>query len=153
MQTFISEQDFFTHATDAKKALLDLGAAVKQSGLDDSLCELVKIRVSQINGCSYCLSMHLNVAHKLNIAPSKLDLLQVWRDTDLFDAKEQAALNWAEHLTQMAQVDITAADYEQLNTLFSATEIMFLTSCIANINAWNRIAGGLKFKPHVPSAG
>lgn len=128
-------------------ALLALGKAVDESGLDRSLTEIVKLRASQINGCAFCVQMHTNIGRQLKIPRAKLDQLVVWREAGIYCARERAALAWTEALTLMATGGVPDAVYAQLQEQFSETEIAFLTAAVSNINAWNRIAGSLRFTP------
>ena len=128
-------------------ALLALGRAVDEAGLDKSLSEIVKIRVSQINGCAFCVRFHLDTARRLGLADEMLDLIAVWRDSPVFAARERAALAWAEHLTRMAEGSSPPRSEEPSRAPFSRDELLLLTVAVAAINAWNRIAGGLHFAP------
>jgi AhpD family alkylhydroperoxidase len=148
-QPRIDENQYYQTAPGATAALLALGKAVDDSGLDKPLTELIKLRASQINGCAYCLQYHLNVARKLGVSSVKLDLVAAWRDAGVFTPRELAALAWTEALTLMAEWSVSDAVYAELQEQFSASEIVFLTTAIANINAWNRIAGALRFTPPV----
>ena len=129
----------------AHAALLALGKAVDDAGLDKRLSEIVKIRVSQINGCAFCVGYHLDTARRLGIADPVLDLIAVWHDSPAFPPRERAALAWAEQLTRAADTPSGAA--EAPRAWFSRDETMLLAVAIATINAWNRIAGGLHFPP------
>ncbi|HLO95766.1 MAG TPA: carboxymuconolactone decarboxylase family protein [Burkholderiaceae bacterium] len=131
-------------------ALRELGRAVDASGLDKRLSELLKVRVSQINGCVYCLQYHLKLGRQLGLPTLQLDQLACWRDSPAFAPRERAALAWAEALTlQAAHPDADAA-HAALQAQFSPAEIANLTAAIGHINAWNRIAGGLRFTPPAP---
>lgn len=131
-------------------ALRTLGKAVDDSGLEKPLTELLKVRASQINGCAYCLHFHLAGARQANVMPAKLDLVATWREVDIFTVRERAALAWTESLTLMAQHPVADSIYAELQQQFSVSEIAHLTAAIGLINAWNRIAGGLRFSPVVP---
>ena len=139
-------------ASGAIAALLALGRAVAESGLDKQLAELIKIRVSQINGCAFCLQYHLNLARELMTPVAKLDLIATWAEADIYSARERAALAWAEKLTRMAMAHVEDADFADLLEHFTMEEVAHLTAAVANINAWNRIAGGLQFAPPIPAA-
>lgn len=143
----IDYTDFQQVAPEAVAALMALGKAVAESGLERDLVELVKLRVSQINGCAFCVQYHLNLARKLAVPAAKLDLLVAWRDAPAFSARERMALAWAEALTGMADRPVDEALRARLATVFSTAEITFLTAAVGGINAWNRIAGGLAFTP------
>jgi len=143
---------FRTMQPSAHDALIALGKTVDEQGIEKELTELVKLRVSQINGCAFCLQLHLNVARKLGISSTKLDLVSVWRETDLFSEREAAALAWAEKLTQLAGNSFCNEDWENLLHQFAQDEAELLTVTIATINAWNRIGIGLAFPPPIPAA-
>ncbi|MGV2107689.1 carboxymuconolactone decarboxylase family protein [Agrobacterium vitis] len=143
----ITYEHFRQTSVAAHAALLAMGKAVDDSGLEKELTELVKLRVSQINGCAFCTQLHLNVARRIGVETQKLDLLVAWRDAGVYSARERAALLWAEQITTMATHRTTTDDYTALFRDFSEEEAINLTVAIANINAWNRIAGGLHFPP------
>jgi AhpD family alkylhydroperoxidase len=126
--------------------------ALKKSGLEPALIELVKIRTSQINGCAFCVQYHLNDARKLGIAPEKLDLLAAWREAGIFTARESAALAWTERVTLLSESHITDEEFTALQTHFSEREIAFLTTAVGQINFWNRIAAPFRFAPPIPAS-
>ena len=116
---------------------------IEQSGLPSVLVNLVYLRVSQINGCAYCISTHSRDLLKDGVAVQKLLLLQVWRDSGaLFSDQERAALQWAEAVTDIAETHAPDADYQAARSHFSDKELADLTYAIALINAYNRIAIG-----------
>ena len=131
----------------AVAALRSLSQAVDATGLDKRLTELVKVRVSQLNGCAFCLKLHLDWARKAGVPGLALDLLATWREVEVFDARERAALAWAEALTGMAAQHVSDAAFAEAAQQFGQTELAALTTAIATINAWNRIAGSLRFEP------
>lgn len=131
-------------------ALRAIGKAVDESGLEKPLTELVKVRASQINGCAFCIQLHLNLARQLGVEAAKLDQLAAWREAAVYSERERAALAWTEALTRMAARSVHDSVYVQLQAQFTQPEIAFLTATIATINAWNRIAGGLHFAPPLP---
>ncbi len=126
--------------------------ALRKSGVEPELFELIKIRVSQINGCAFCVQFHLNDARKLNIPAAKLDLLAAWRDAGIFSEREQAALAWAERLTHIALQHVDDDAYAALSAHFSEREIAFITTATGQINFWNRIAAPLRFEPPIPNS-
>ena len=146
----ITSQEFQHHAAAASSALTALSQAVTTSVLDPELQQLVKVRASQINGCAFCTQYHLNSARKHGVAAEKLDLLAVWRESGIFSAREQAALAWTEKLTQIAGDHVSDQDYAAVCAEFSTEEVAWLTTAIGLINAWNRIAGPLRFPPPIP---
>ncbi len=145
--------DFEQQAPGVVGALRALGKAVDESGLEKPLTELIKVRASQLNGCAFCIQFHLNLARKLGVPAAKLDLAAAWHEAGaVYTERERAALAWTEALSLMSAAAVTDAVYARLQAQFSPSEIAFLTSSIAAINAWNRIAGALQFTPPVPAA-
>ena len=147
----IDYQKYEIEAPGVVAALRTISKAVEESGIDLSLIELLKIRASQVNGCAFCLQFHMNAARKLGVAPTKIDLVATWREAGIFSRREITALAWTDALTLMADGSIPDKVYADLESEFSANEITFLTAAIGLINAWNRIAGGLRFTPPIPA--
>jgi len=125
--------------------------ALRKSGLEPELIELLKIRASQLNGCAFCVQYHLNDARKLNIPAAKLDLLATWREAEIYTARETAALDWAEQVTLLAQHHIDDEAFARVSAQFSEREVAFLTTAIGQINFWNRVAAPLRFAPPIPA--
>ena len=145
-------QAFTQTAPDVYASLSGVSKAVTASGMDKALTELVKLRVSQINGCAFCLQFHLNIARKLEIDPRKFDLLAGWRDAGIYSGREMAALGWAEALTQLTDPQARDAALATAQAEFDEKELVFLAATVASINAWNRIAVGLNFPPPADEA-
>jgi len=125
--------------------------ALRKSGLEADLIELLKIRISQLNGCAFCIQYHLNDARNLNVRAAKLDLLAAWREAGVYSDREFAALDWAEQVTLLAHHHIEDAAYARVSEHFSEREIVFLTTAIGQINFWNRVAAPLRFTPPIPN--
>ena len=136
--------DFYTASPDAMKAMLALEAAVGKLSIELPLLELVRLRVSQINGCAYCMDMHSSALVKAGVEPRKLHTLAGWRDSRFFDAREGAALAWAEQLTTLPSGAPADATYEALKDHFDESGIAELTMAVATINAWNRLGVGMQ---------
>jgi AhpD family alkylhydroperoxidase len=139
--------DYFAAAPEVMKAMVGLEKAVAHSGLEKSLIELVKTRASQINGCAFCIDMHTRDAMKDGETPSRLLLLNAWREAPLYSPRERAALAWTEALTLIAETHAPDADWAALKVEFSEGEIVKLSLLIATINAWNRLAIGFRAVP------
>lgn len=118
--------------------------------LEPVLKELVKLRVSQINGCLFCADMHSKAAKLHGERELRLYHLPLWRESTLFSAREKAALEWAEQLTFAARHHVSDGDYAAVRTHFSEEELAALTFVVSTINAWNRI--GIAFQPEAGSA-
>tara|TARA_R110002020_G_scaffold224599_1_gene434257 strand:- start:130905 stop:131324 length:420 start_codon:yes stop_codon:yes gene_type:complete len=129
------------------KAMIALEASLKDSGLEPLLLELVKMRASQINGCAFCIDMHVTEARKLGESDMRLHMLNAWRESSLFSARERAALAWTEALTRIADTHASDADYAPLEDVFSEDEIVNLSLGIGAINLWNRLQIGFQSAP------
>jgi AhpD family alkylhydroperoxidase len=134
------------------KALGGVYGYILQSGLAKSLVELVFLRISQINGCAYCIDMHSRELLKAGLTVEKVVLASAWRESgDLFDATERAALAWAERVTRVADKGVPDGDYEAAAAIFDPKQLADLTIAIALMNAYNRISVSFGAKP--PGAG
>ena len=124
-------------------ALLSLEEALRDSPLEQTLLELVRVRASQINGCAYCLAMHTRDARASGEHQVRLDTVAAWRETPFFNDREQAALAWCESLTDLAAAGAPAEEYARIEAVFSPEEVAALTFAVVAINNWNRLAVGL----------
>jgi AhpD family alkylhydroperoxidase len=122
------------------KALIALTGAVKSTTLETPLVDLVFQRVSQINGCAYCVDLHWRDLIAAGETPQRVNSLLTWREVDFFSERERAALHWAERVTSLGNGHPTDADYAPVREHFSDEEIAALTMAIATMNAWNRLA-------------
>lgn len=113
---------------------------------DPKLLELVKVRVSQMNGCALCLHMHRQDALKQGETEDRLLLLNAWHESELYTERERAALAWAESLTRIADSHAPDAVYEEARSAFSDGELVALSIGVAMINAWNRLAIGFRLQ-------
>lgn len=130
------------------KALGGVYGYILQSGLEDTLVELVYLRVSQINGCAYCLDMHTRDLIKKDVSPQKLALVQAWHEAGaMFSDREKAALRWAESVTRVADTHVPDADFEAAAKVFSEKELADLTMAIGLMNAFNRLAISFRREP------
>lgn len=134
----------YTVAPDGVAALLGVEKYIKACGLDHRLIALVNTRVSQINGCAYCLHMHTEEARKLGESDMRLHLLDAWHESNLYSDRERAALAWAESLTNIATSHAPDDVYEATRRQFSEKELADLSIVIAMINAWNRLSIGAR---------
>ena len=139
--------DVFSKSFPGAVAALRTLSQVSAQDLDKALVELVKVRASQMNGCAYCLQLHLNRARKSGLPQTKLDRVAVWREAPGFTARERAALAWTEALTDSGHRGDAGSARQGLDSEFTLEEVLRLTLAIATINAWNRIAGPLGFTP------
>jgi AhpD family alkylhydroperoxidase len=131
----------------AYQAVATLQSYVDKSGLDAKLRELIKIRVSQINGCAYCLAMHTRDARTLGETDERMHLLNAWREAPVYS--ERAALSWVEAITLVTQGHVPDDVFEAARQEFSEKEIVDLTAAAIAINSWNRIAIAFRVPPQV----
>lgn len=136
----------------AYKAMLALETALKNSGLEYSLYELVKTRASQINACAFCIYMHTRDARAAGESEARLYLLPAWRESSLYSPRERAALAWTESLTLLAERGAPEEEFQELKRHFTEGEIANLTFLIGAINTWNRFSVGLG-NQHAVAAG
>ena len=127
-------------ALGAYHAMLGLEQYLHQSGLEESLLHLIKLRASQINGCAYCLDMHWKDLKAIGESDQRLYELDAWEEAPFYSDRERAALAWTEAVTRVADTHVPDAVYENVRAVFSEKEIADLTLAIATINAWNRLA-------------
>jgi AhpD family alkylhydroperoxidase len=140
--------DYVAASPEGMKALAAVHSHVAGSGLPSALIELVNLRISQINGCAYCIDMHSRDLLKGGMSVDKLVLVPVWREGgSLFDSRERAALAWAETVTRVSETNIPSDDYHAAIAVFNAHELADLTIAIALMNAYNRISVAFRTTP------
>ena len=136
--------DFDSHGSVFSKAMSHLDhAAAKQLDavdFDPRLRELLRIRVSQLNGCAYCIDMHTKDARAVGETEQRIYGLSAWREAPYFNQRERAALAFAESVTLVATTHVPAADYDAISAHFPPDEIAALLGLIVAINAWNALA-------------
>jgi AhpD family alkylhydroperoxidase len=120
----------------AMKALFGLNAYIKKGKIDPKTAHLIEFRVSQINGCAYCLDMHWKDAVALGESEQRLYGLSAWRESPYYSARERAALAWAEAVTKAHVPDDV---YKEAESQLSDEELIDLTLIVTTINSWNRI--------------
>jgi AhpD family alkylhydroperoxidase len=130
------------------KALGGVYGYVMQSGLPGPLVNLVYLRVSQINGCAYCIDMHSRDLLKAGMPVEKLVLVPAWREAGpLFDERERAALAWAETVTRVADTTVPEDDYQAAHAVFDDKELVDLTLAVGLMNTYNRLAISFRATP------
>jgi AhpD family alkylhydroperoxidase len=132
--------DYSKAAPGTVQAMYKLEKFVEESGLERPLLELVKTRVSQINGCAFCIDMHTKDARALGESEQRLYALSAWRETPFYTERERAALAWAEAITLISETHASDAEFEAARAEFSEEELVKLTMAIITINGWNRLA-------------
>lgn len=133
-----------TLSPEAYKGLIATSQALEKSSAGKELIELLYLRVSQINGCAYCLEMHAKALREAGVPDAKLDSLAGWRISPHFSERERVALAWAESLADVAATHALDDVFEPLKAHFSDAEISDLCFAIALMSAFNRLAIGVR---------
>ncbi|WP_176060891.1 carboxymuconolactone decarboxylase family protein [Paraburkholderia sp. BCC1876] len=139
--------DFYKANPAAVKALLGVEERIGKSALEKPLAELGRLRASQINGCAYCVDMHVADARKGGETERRLATVVVWRETPFFTDRERAALEWTEAVTLVSHEHVPNAVWEAVRPHFSDEELVDLTLLVSAINAWNRFAIAFRKMP------
>ncbi len=130
--------NFYHAAPELLTAVRTLNQAVDACGLEGSLLHLVKLRASQINGCSYCVEMHSREAREDGESETRLYLVSAWRESPLFSERERAAFAWTEAVTRLPE-GVSDALFAATREHFSEEELTKLTVAVGMINVWNRL--------------
>lgn len=131
----------------AYKAMFALEQHVRQSGLDNSLLELVRLRASYLNGCAYCVDMHSKDARAEGETEQRIYSVPVWRETPYYTPRERAALEWTEVVTRISEHGVPDEVYASARKEFGEEELVELTMAVIAINGWNRLAIGFASEP------
>lgn len=131
-----------------KSAINGLMAAKKSiTAIDKKLIAIIELRVSQINGCAYCVDLHAHQARLAGETQQRLDCMTVWDECGFFEPAECSALAWAEAVTYIAETAAPPELYENLSEHFSDEQIVDITHVAAQMNAWNRLAISFRHLP------
>ena len=139
--------DFLNADKDAIKALMGVESQINKGTLDILLKELVRLRASQINGCAFCLDMHVADARKAGESERRLATAAAWREAPFFSDRERAALEWTEALTLVSQSHVPDAVWDAVRPHFTDAELIELTLVITSINSWNRFSVAFRKMP------
>ncbi|MBB3197344.1 carboxymuconolactone decarboxylase family protein [Roseateles terrae] len=139
--------DYARKAPELFKKYLDFSLALKKSRLDVTLRDLVTLRASQLNGCAFCVDMHVKEATMHGERALRLHHVAVWRESTLFSPRERAALDWVEQLTQLPPHGVPTATFEAVREHFNEEELAELSFAIVAINGWNRLSVGFAVVP------
>jgi AhpD family alkylhydroperoxidase len=134
-------------AQGAMKAMYGLEVYLAKCGLEGSLLHLLKLRVSQINGCAYCIDMHWKDLKAGGETDQRLYMLDAWRESPFYSERERAALAWAEAVTLITQGHAPDEVFEEARKQFSESELVNLTLAIVAINGWNRLSIAFRTVP------
>ena len=139
--------DYQKQSPELFKKFVEFSMALRHSTIEESIHDLVNIRASQINGCAFCLDMHVKEATIHGERPLRLHHIAIWRESTLFSPRERAALAWTEILTQLPAHGVPDDVYERVRTQLSEKELSDLTFLVMSINAWNRVNVGFQAVP------
>lgn len=139
--------DYFATSPRLGKMLSELSQAVKQASIPVNLIHLADLRASQINGCAFCVDMHVKEAKIHGERELRLYHVPIWRESPLFTPKERAVLEWTEAVTRLGEGGVSDAVYESVRAQLSEQEICDLTFALAVINSWNRLAVSFRKTP------
>jgi AhpD family alkylhydroperoxidase len=139
--------DYSNYALEAQKSLYALERYITTCGLDHKLIHLLKMRVSQMNGCAFCIDMHSKDARALGETEQRLYELNAWRETPFYSDRERAALQWVESLTLVSQTHVPDEAFAAVKKHFNEKEIVDLTLIGSMMNLWNRIAISMRTVP------
>lgn len=129
------------------KKFVEFSMLQKDSAIEQKIQDLVHIRASQINGCGFCLDMHVKEAKLHGERELRLYHLPIWRESTLFSPRERAALAWTEILTKLPEHGVPDEVYDRVRTQLSEKELSDLTFVVMAINAWNRLSIGFRNVP------
>ena len=142
-----SRIDFYKVSPEAIKAMMGLEGFINKCGLDKALLDLIKLRVSQINGCVFCVDMHCADALKGGESQRRLNAVAVWHEAPFFTERERAALAWAEAVTLISETHVPDEVYQEMLKHFGEKELVDLTVAIVTNNGWNRMAVSFRKLP------
>lgn len=149
MSERLSQQAFYELGPRITSSLLALGKTDHQSALEKSLCNLVRLRVSQINQCCFCLHMHSQELREGGEQQARLDVLSAWHEASCFSGRERVALALAESITRIEKDGVTDDIYQQCLQEFGERDLLELMAVILEINSWNRVSISMKFQPDI----
>ena len=129
------------------EAMLGLEKYLHPCGLEEKLLDLIKLRVSQINGCAYCIDMHWKDLRALGETEQRLYGLDAWQESPYYTDRERAALAWAEAVTNIKDGHVPDSVYEETRRHFSEQEVADLTLAVVAINGWNRVSIAFRVVP------
>ena len=132
--------DYLKTARGAYHAMLGIEHYVQQCGLEESLLHLIKLRVSQVNGCAYCIDMHWKDLKAIGESDQRLYGLDAWEESPYYTDRERAAFAWAESVTNIQDGHVPDAVYEHVKNFFNEKELADLTLAVTAINSWNRLS-------------
>ncbi|MDZ7925861.1 MAG: carboxymuconolactone decarboxylase family protein [Agrobacterium sp.] len=137
---------------EAFKAVMALETYVQNSGLERRFVNLIKLRASIINGCAFCVDMHVKESRHDGLSEQWINLMSVWRESPVYSEQERALLGWVDAVTKIAETGAPDDAFEALKAHFSYEDTVKITVAIGAINTWNRIAVGFRSQHPVEAA-
>jgi AhpD family alkylhydroperoxidase len=131
--------DYIQQAPELFRKLVEFNQQLKTGPVEETIADLVAIRASQMNGCGFCLDMHIKQARIHGERELRLHHVAVWRESPLFNPRERAALAWTETLTRLPEAGVPDPTYEQVRAEWPEADLVVLTYLVMTINAWNRV--------------
>ncbi len=147
-----TRMDYRKVAPEGYRAFGAVHQYIAQCGLEEELIHLVYLRISQINGCAYCVDLHYRDALKCGTDPRIINAVSAWREMPFFSPRQRAAFAWAESLTHVSSTGAPDHDYDALKPHFSEKEIVDLTFAISLMNGFNRLGVGFRSLPKAEPA-
>ncbi|SPA00669.1 conserved hypothetical protein; putative Alkylhydroperoxidase AhpD core [Cupriavidus taiwanensis] len=139
--------NYFQQSPELSKKLMELNSLFAKTTVEQHIRELVEIRASQLNGCAFCVDMHIKMAKIHGERELRLHHVAIWRESTLFSPRERAALAWTEALTQLPAQGVQDDVYERVRTQYSEKELSDLTFLVGAINTWNRLNVAFRMVP------
>lgn len=136
--------NFFKASPESYKAVVALEEFVQNSGLERRFIHLIKLRASIINGCAFCVDMHVKESRHDGLSEQWINMMSVWKESPVYDDRERALLGWVDAVTDIARTGAPDEAYEALKVHFSEEEMTKVTVAIGTINIWNRLAVGFR---------
>ncbi|WP_024869777.1 carboxymuconolactone decarboxylase family protein [Pseudoxanthomonas suwonensis] len=139
--------DYQKQSPELFRKFLEFSQLAEHSAIEEQIQDLVTIRASQLNGCAFCLDLHVKQATIHGERPLRIHHLATWRESPLFSPRERAALGWTEALTRIPDQGVQDSVYDLVRTQLSEKEISDLSFVVMAINAWNRVNVGFRTVP------
>ena len=149
MQTRLSQNQVYSLNPGLAKHLTGLSTLPEDSKISAKLADLVRFRISQINGCGFCQHMHAAELRNHGESQERLDVLPAWREVPVFSDEEVAALTWAESLTDVIGKHVANEAFSAISAHFSEKDVVALTTIVLEINSWNRVVKAFHFVPEL----
>ncbi|KVC18804.1 alkylhydroperoxidase [Burkholderia diffusa] len=139
--------NYFQQSPELTRKLVELDGLLQKTTIEVPVRELVEIRASQLNGCAFCVDMHIKMAKIHGERELRIHHVAIWRESPLFSPRERAALEWTEALTHLSSHGVADDLYERVRAHYSEKELSDLTVLVGAINSWNRLNVAFRMVP------